>query len=92
MHRDGSAEVSSADDDYLVVLVKTEDMPDLTSKLRHVVAVALLTESAEAVEILTDLRSCKPHFLRQLTGGDLLNILVEQLAEETVVPRQSAYD
>ena len=55
MHRDGSAEVSSADENYLVVLVETEDMPDLTSKLRHVVAVALLTQRAEAVDVLTNL-------------------------------------
>ena len=49
----------------LWVMIKTEDLADLSPQSRDGIAVALLTEAAEAVEILPDLRRGRAHDLRQ---------------------------
>ena len=57
--RDRSSEVARADQDRVMRMVKPEDLADLLAQTRYAVAVALLTEPAEAVQILSDLlRSC----------------------------------
>ena len=53
----GGAEVARADQNRLIMIVKSENMLDLLFELAYAVAVALLTEAAKAVKILPYLRS-----------------------------------
>ena len=62
----GKTEMSRADDDCAVVLLHAEDLADLGVEVLDVVAVSLLSEPAEAVEILTDLGRGHVHHLREL--------------------------
>ena len=64
-------------------------MADLGAQLRHVVAVALLTESAEAVEILTDLGGRDVHLRAQRIGGDADDALVVEVVQIAVVAGES---
>ena len=64
--RERAADVASARDDYFMFAVKRKDRADLGKKGRGVVSVTLLSEPAETVEILPDLRGVEIHLLRQL--------------------------
>ena len=44
-----------------MLLVDVQDLRDLIMQISDVVAVALLTEAAEVIEVLTDLRRRKLH-------------------------------
>ena len=68
MGQDRSAQIARSDQDGLFGQVQSQDLADLFPQRYHVVAIALLTESAKAVEILPDLRSGQTHFRRELTG------------------------
>ena len=48
-------QMAGTDDDQLVVVVDAQNMADLCAKLRHIIAVSLLPELAEAAQILPDL-------------------------------------
>ena len=60
-------------------------MADLGAQLRHVVAVALLAEFAEAAEILTDLGGRDVHLRAQRIGGDADDALVVEVIQIAVV-------
>ena len=66
----GMTQVAHSDHDEMMIIVHAQDMADLRTKLFHIVAVALLTELAEAAEILSDLGSSDIHFLSQGVGRD----------------------
>ena len=68
----------------------TEDLPDLIVQRTDIVSVALLSESAEAVQILPDLRGGQPHLSGKLLGGDPNCALCCQLTEKPVIARQAA--
>ena len=53
--------MTRSDDDHLVLLIDVQDLRDLIVKIPDVVAVALLTEAAEVIEVLTDLRRRELH-------------------------------
>ncbi len=50
--------------------VDSENGADFFMKLFHIIAVSLLAETAEAVEILPDLGGSQPHALGQFAGGN----------------------
>ena len=79
------AQVAGADDNELVAAVDAQNVADLGTQLRHVVAVALLAEFAEAAEILTDLGGRDVHFRTQRVGGDADDALVIQVVQIAVV-------
>ena len=51
----GLTDVARADDDHIVFTAQTQNAANMCPQLRHVVAVALLTQRAEAVDVLTNL-------------------------------------
>lgn len=79
------AQVAGADDDDLVAAVDAQNVADLGAQLRHVVTVALLTEFAEAAEILADLGGGDVHLCAQRVGGDADNTLVIQVVQIAVI-------
>ena len=58
-------QMARADHDEPVPLVHAENMTDLCAQLQNVVAVALLTELAEAAQVLADLRGGDIHALAE---------------------------
>jgi hypothetical protein len=84
-----ATEVSGTYDDGVVALADTEQLADLGYKILDVIAVALLSEAAEAVEILSDLRRGDIHYLRELGGGDAESALLEQIREISVISWKS---
>ena len=71
------AQVTCTNDDDLLIFVDAEDVTDLGAQLRHIVAIALLTELTEAAQILTDLRGGNIHLITQRVGGDTDNTLIK---------------
>ena len=78
-------QMAGTDDDQLVVVVDAQNMADLCAKLRHIIAVSLLPELAEAAQILPDLRSGDVHLIAQRVGGDAHHALVVQIVQIAVV-------
>ncbi len=56
------AQVARSHHNEPVAGVDAQNVADFRAQLRHVIAVALLAESAEAAEILPDLRGGDVHF------------------------------
>ncbi len=54
-------QVPRADDDELMLSVQPQDLPDFIVEILHIVAVALLAEASEIVEILPNLGSRHLH-------------------------------
>ena len=69
--------------------VDAQNVADFRAQLRHVIAVALLTEFTEAAEILPDLRGGDVHFLPQRIGGNAYHALVMQLVQIAVIAGQT---
>lgn len=63
--RKGTSQIAHADKYSLEIAVKSEDFLYLITQESYIVAVSLLTESAEAVEVLSYLRGGQLHQLRQ---------------------------
>lgn len=91
MSSDSSAKIACADDYRFEIFVNTEDLAYLVIEILNVVAVTLLTETAEAVEILSDLRCGELHQLRKFTGRYALDSELHQFSEKAVVPRHTVY-
>ena len=87
---DRFAKIARTDQDDPGFLMDTEDIADDLAQFLDMIAIALLTETAEAIEILPDLRGGQPHSLRQFTGGDTLDLLALQIPEKSVIPGQTA--
>ena len=62
------AQMAHADDDKPVAVVDAQNVADLGPQLRHVVAIPLLAELAEAAEILADLGGSDVHLVSQGAG------------------------
>ena len=88
----GVAQVAHADDDEPVAVVDAQNVADLGPQLRHVVAVPLLTELAEAAEILADLGGGDVHLIPQGAGGDAHHAFVVQVIQIPVIPWQPVDD
>jgi len=73
----GVAQMACTDDDDLLIFVDAEYVTDLGAQLRHIVAIALLTELTETAQILTDLRGGNIHLITQRVGGDTDNTLIK---------------
>ena len=67
------AEIAGADDDRSELFIHAERLSDPVAQLTDVIAVALLAEAAEAVEILADLACSKAHLSAELAGRNLFN-------------------
>ena len=80
------SQISRADNDQVVFLIKAEYAADGRVEILHIITVALLTESAEIVKILPDLRRRHMHQPAQLLGRNPLHSLILQLAEESEIP------
>ena len=72
--------------------IHTQNRANLLAKLVHAVAVALLAVAAEAVEILTHLRSRETHFFGKLLGGNTRHPALVQVPQKAVVARQTPND
>ena len=66
----GVPQIAGAHHNDAMAAVHTQDMTDLTAQLADVVAVALLSELAEAAQILPDLGGGDAHLLPQGAGGN----------------------
>ena len=67
MHCNGFAKITRTDKDCLVIVVKTENVLDFLFQLTYAVTVTLLTETAEAVKILSYLLGGHIHNLCKLS-------------------------
>ena len=83
----GAAEVAGAQKNRRASCAQAQDRAELLLQLFDIVAVALLTEAAEAVEILPDLRCRQPHPLGQCARGDALRAFGFQLADVAIISR-----
>ena len=92
MRSESSAEISRSEKYHRSLLVETEYLAYLSLEPGNVIAVALLTEFAEAVEILTYLRGSEPHFLCELSRRDADIAVRFKVAEKAVIPRKASYD
>ena len=68
---------------------QTHDRTQLLLQFVDIIAVALLTKAAEAVKVLTNLRSGQSHALCQCFGGDTLLPFSLQLTNIPIIARQS---
>ena len=86
------AQMAHADDDKPVAVVDAQNVADLGPQLRHVVAIPLLAELAEAAEILADLGGGDVHLVPQGAGRDAHHALVVQVIQIPVIPGQPVDD
>ena len=89
---DGVTEVARADEDGLEPAVDAEDLADLRVEALDIVAVALLAEAAEIIEVLSDLRGGEAHAFRKFPAGDADHAVLHEVAEEPIVPGQPLDD
>ena len=54
-------QMTGTDDDHIMLRIQPKYLSDLFIKILHIVAIALLTEASEIIQILTDLRCCHVH-------------------------------
>ncbi len=83
-------EMPRPDDDQVVLLVKPQYPADLLIKILHIVAISLLAETAEIVQILSDLGRCHLHDIAQFLGGNSLDPLILQFTQIPEIPGQTA--
>lgn len=88
----GTSKVARADHDGLQLGGDAQQLADVGIQIFHVVAVALLPEATEAVEILSDLGRGDIHHARKLSRADACPILTDQLAQIAKIAWQAAYD
>ena len=86
------AQMAHADDDEPVAVVDAQNVANLGPQLRHVVAIPLLAELAEAAEILADLGGGDVHLVPQGAGRDAHHALVVQVIQIPVIPGQPVDD
>ena len=64
----GMTQVARADNNGFVSARKPQNLSDFVIEILNLIAVALLSEAAEAVQILPDLRRRNTHFFTQMFG------------------------
>ena len=74
----------------MILVVQTQNFPDSFFQIGYMIAVSLLTKTAEAVDILANLRRRKVHPLAQLLGRNAHYARLLQLAQMAVIHRQPA--
>ena len=80
--------VARADYHGIITVVGSEDIKYLSIELFDIVAVALLTEAAEAVDVLPNLRRREVHPLAQLLRRNLLHTCAFQFPQMPIISRQ----
>jgi len=91
VHCQRTSEITCTDENYLFGDVYAKYLSDLIAKLGDIIAVALLSEAAEAVEVLAYLRGGKAHHLGKLSRGYFGDVLFQKLTEKAVITGKSAY-
>ena len=89
---EAAAQVSRAHDDGMEARTDAQNLADLGEEVVDIIAVALLTKAAEAVEILTDLGGGDVHHGGQLSRGDPHLALGDELTEVAVVAGEALDD
>ena len=81
-----------ADDNELIFLVQSQDIADFLIQIVDAVTIALLSETAKIIQILSDLRSRISDQIAQILGRNLFDSFFLQLAQISPVSRQSFDD
>ena len=79
MQDDGAPQVPGPEENGLPVLAEAQNFADFFVKVLDIVAVALLAEAAEAVEVLADLGSREPHFCGKVARRDADGPRIQQI-------------
>ncbi len=89
---EGTSEVADAYEYRFKFFIKPQDFTYFIMEKCYIITVALLTESAEAVEILPYLRGGKAHQFGKLLRGDSADAFFEQFTQKTIITGKSAYN
>ena len=84
--------MSGAYNDKLVIFIKTQYLSYLIIKIPDVIAVTLLSEPTEAVEVLPDLRGGDMHPFGKFPGTDAHFTFPDQDPQISEIARQTADD
>ena len=84
-----AAQIARADQNSGALILQAENRAQLLQQLIDIVAVALLSKTAEAVKVLPDLRCGQPHTLGERAGGNALYAFALELADVAVITRQA---
>lgn len=87
----GFAQIAGADKDCFKLLVNAENLADFLLKFRNVVAIALLAESAETVEVVADLGSGQPHSVSKFFRTYTNDSVVFKALQKSVISGKSFY-
>src|SRR5699024_1577137 len=87
----GLSQISRADENTSIPIGDSENIPDFIAQLLYNIAVSLLPETAETVQILTDLGGSEAHFFRKFLGRNPVNTCFFQVVQKTVVAGETAY-
>ena len=90
--RHRAADVARADDDDVILMGQAQNLADPLLEVGDVIAVALLAEPAEAVDVLADLGGGQIHALAQLLRGNAHHARLFQIAQMTIIHRQPAHN
>ena len=75
----------------MILVIQAENLADSLLQIGHMIAVALLTKAAEAVDILPNLRSRQVHALAQFLGRNAHNACLFKLAQMTIIHGKPAH-
>lgn len=89
---EGTAYMTDADENSGIPSVGSENRGDVVSEALDVVTVALLTETSETAEVLTDLRRSETELLAELKGRHAGNTCGRQLIQLSDVSRKTPDD
>ena len=92
MRRYSTPEVACAYKDSIESFIDTEYLAYLFMQAFDMVAIALLAEAAEAIEILSYLGSGKLHSQGKFTGGDTFDTLFHKLTQKSIIARKAFYN
>ena len=85
-------QITRTDDNKIMCLIQAQDLADLCVEIFHIVPVALLSESSEIIQILTDLRCGHMHLFAQIVRGYPLHTRLEQIPQIPVISWKSGDD
>ncbi len=77
--------ISCTNDDGAVPFVQPQNGGNLIVKFFHIISISLLTETTEAVEVLTDLGSGESDLFTQFFRGNPVHIISQKLCQMSVV-------
>lgn len=76
----GLSQISGTDNDHMMRLVKPQDFSDLRIQIWNIIAISLLSETAEIIQILAYLGSGHSHFLAEFIRRDPLHTLFQKFS------------